>query len=167
MAGNGIASVRAATGRGGSVALWYGLFGGAAAWFAALCATYFLVTPACSAGTELVLHLVYAVAMTAAAGAALTGVALWRRSEGGWPDEGGGRRDRTRFLAALGGLLSSLLTLVIAAQWLAAIVHGPCRPAPRLPDSPDARVEPARMMPAAQHAAASAVPDFVSTISGV
>lgn len=164
MLGNDMASVPAAVRRGGSAALWYGLFGGAAAWFIALSASYFLVTPACSSGSELVLHLVYAIALVAAAGAALAGAALWRRSDGRWPDDGGGRRDRTRFLAAVGGLLSSLLTLVIAAQWLAAIIHAPCRPAPRLPDSPDALVDPSRMAPAAQHARGSCVPPFAHTI---
>lgn len=141
MAAHDVAPVPAALRRGGSAALWYGLFGGAAAWFTSLCVTYFLVTPACSARTELVLHLVHGVGIAAGAGAAMMAGTIWRRGDGRWPDDGGGRRDRTRFLAATGALLSSLFTLVIAAQWLAAIVHDPCSPAPRLPDSPDAMMQ--------------------------
>lgn len=138
----GAASVPAALSRGGSAALWYGLFGGAVAWFTALCVSYFLVTPACSAGTELMLHIVYAVATITGVGAALTGGVLWRGSGAHWPDDGGLRSDRARFIAVAGALLSTLFTLVVLAQWFVAIVQDPCAPNPRLPESPDALVEP-------------------------
>lgn len=128
--------------RSGRPTLWYALFGGASAWFVGLCAGYFIVTPSCAAGSELYLHGVSLLTAATGAGAAVVGTTLWRRSDHHRPDDGGGRRDRTKFIAAVGAVLSGLFTLVMLMQWLGVAIHGPCESQPRLHDSPDAYLQP-------------------------
>lgn len=127
----------------GSPAMWYALFGGPVAWFVGLCIAYFVVSPSCEAHDELPLHAISIVTLIAALGALLAGALVWRRSEASWPDDRGGRIDRTRFIAAMGVAISALFALAISAQWAAAAIHEPCWWLPRLPDSPDAYVQPA------------------------
>ncbi len=102
-----------------------------------------MVSPSCDARDELPLHLISLVTLLAALGAAAAGGLLWRRTHAHWPDDRGGRVDRTRFVAAMAVLISALFALVSTAQWAATVVHEPCWWLPRLPDSPDARAQPA------------------------
>ena len=125
----------------GSAVMWYALFGGPVAWFVGLGAAYFVVSPSCDAHDELPLHLISLITLLAALGAAAAAWVLWRGRGAHWPDDRGGRVDRTRFIAAMGGLISALFALVIMAQWAATVVHQPCWWLPRLPDSPDAWVQ--------------------------
>ena len=89
---------------------------------------YALVNWVCeAAGRELVLHLVSLLALLLTLGTLLLSWRNWRRTGGGWEDEGAGVMPRSRFLAVLGILISGLLVLVIIAQWLAVFMYGPCQ----------------------------------------
>lgn len=123
---------------GGTPLLWYALFGGPVAWFAALSIAYFIVTPSCDAQDELALHLVAAAGLLIAAGAALAGYVRWRSTGATEPGSGAGRIDRSRFIAAMGVAISLLFATVIVAQWVATTALEPCWNLPRLPDRPDA-----------------------------
>jgi hypothetical protein len=107
--------------------LWVGLLSGPAAWAVQLQTAYALASWACDSGTvALTLHLVSGACLLAAAGGA--GVA-WRnwQAAGGWPsstDET--TTGRTRLMALLGVMTGTLFSLVILAQWVAAMILDPC-----------------------------------------
>ena len=51
----------------------------------------------------------------------------WQRAGGGWPDDEGGERGRSRFLGMIALLLSAVSLLVILAQWLPDLILSPCQ----------------------------------------
>jgi hypothetical protein len=51
----------------------------------------------------------------------------WRRAGGGWPDDEGGERGRSRFVAMLALLLSGASMLIIIAQWIPDLILSPCQ----------------------------------------
>lgn len=118
---------------------WFALLAPPIAWFTALNAGYFMVSWAC--GSEkglLAMHLVLLGTLGIAIGAGLTARGEWRKSGSEWPGESGAPLERRRFLSVLGLMGAVLFSLLILAQWLAAVILGPCEAGPRLPFSPSA-----------------------------
>jgi len=105
-----------------------GVLAGPLAMLVQLQVNYALVNWACDAARwEWALHLVALLALLVTAGAGLLSWHNWRRAGGVWEDEGAGVIPRSRFLAAVGILISALLSLVIIAQWIPVFIHGPCQ----------------------------------------
>jgi uncharacterized membrane protein YfcA len=88
---------------------------------------YALVLWACSAGREWALHLVALLALLITIAGGLLSWRNWRRAGAVWEDDGAGVMPRSRFMAAVGILMSVLISLVIIAQWIAIFVYGPCQ----------------------------------------
>jgi len=107
-------------------ALWTSVLGPPLVFLLNLEINYAMVTWACTSGNGWALHVVHLVSLLAALGAGLMGRALWNRLSGAWPDSLPGSPARARFMAALGALGGVLFALVILAQWVTAMVLGPC-----------------------------------------
>lgn len=118
---------------------WFALFGPPAAWFVSLSASFFMVAWACgsSAGT-ITMHAVLLGMLATALWAGFTGFRSWRRSGLSWPGESADPIERERFLAVVGTFAGILFSLLILAQWIAAVVLDPCEPGPRPPMAPSA-----------------------------
>jgi hypothetical protein len=110
----------------GPLALWAGVLVGPTATLVQLQANYALVLWACGAGREWPLHLVSALALAAAVGAALLSWRNWRLAGAGWEDGGAGVIQRGRFMAVVGIFVSAHAALIVVAQWLAVFAYGPC-----------------------------------------
>ena len=111
----------------GPGALWAGVLAGPLAMLTQLQVNYALVLWACGAGREWALHLVVILALVVAIAGGLLSWRNWRRAGAGWEDEGAGPLPRSRFMAAVGILISALLSLVIIAQWIPIFVYSPCQ----------------------------------------
>lgn len=126
-----------------SARTWFALVTPPVAWFASLNAAYFMVSWACgSAAGRITMHLTLLAMLAITMVAGVTGRRLWRRAGTDWPGESADPRERQRFLAALATFGAGLFSLMIAAQWIAALVLDPCEPGPRLPFSPSALLDP-------------------------
>src|SRR4051794_25871189 len=113
--------------RGRSLSLWAGVLGAPAAWGLQLQVGYALVPWVCRTHHYWVLHVVtLAFALLAAAGGYLS----WRDYQAagrGSPDEtDGGPTARTRFLGALGVIVSGMFVLLILAQGVASFFLNAC-----------------------------------------
>lgn len=120
-----------ATGRfkagAGPLALWAGVLAGPLATLAQLQANYALVLWACGAGgQEWPLHAVSLAALAVAVGAGLLSWRNRRLAGEGWDEDGAGVMPRSRFMAAVGMLVSFHAALVCVAQWAAVFAYGPC-----------------------------------------
>jgi hypothetical protein len=113
--------------RRGILALWIGVLGGPLLALASLHLSYAAVPPACNADRALPLHLVPAVALLLAVGGFLLAWRDWRETGREWPGEEGGTVGRSRFLAAIGVLLSAFFAVVIVAMWAPTLVIGSCQ----------------------------------------
>ena len=114
---------------GGPFALWAALLAGPVVWLLQFQTNYTLVPLLCRSGaTNVALHAVFVVALLLVALAALV---AWRNFRAvGETDEGpgdAGVAPRTRFMSALGLLVTAMFFLVIFAQWIASWVFGPCQ----------------------------------------
>ncbi len=101
---------------------WFGLLTGPVAWSVQLTLAYALSSWTCDGDTLAPLHVASLLCLAAAAAG---GVAAWRwwRSLGGWPsDHDEAAAGRTRLMLLLGVMTGTLFSLVIVAQWLAAVV---------------------------------------------
>jgi hypothetical protein len=107
-------------------ALWAGVLAGPLATLTQLQVNYALVLWACGAGREWALHLVALLALLVTVAAGLLSLRNWRRAGSSWDDEGAGVMPRSRFMAAVGILISALTVLVVVAQWIPIFVYGPC-----------------------------------------
>jgi hypothetical protein len=107
-------------------ALWAGVLAGPLATLTQLQVNYALVLWACGAGREWALHLVALLALLVTVGGGLLSWRNWRRAGSGWEDDGAGVVPRSRFMAAVGVLISALIALVVVAQWIPIFVYGPC-----------------------------------------
>ena len=107
-------------------ALWAGVLAGPLATLTQLQVNYALVLWACGAGSEWALHLVALLALLVTVAAGLLSWRNWRRAGGSWEDEGAGIVPRSRFMAAVGVLISAFIVLVVVAQWIPIFVYGPC-----------------------------------------
>ena len=115
-----------------TLASWYALFGAPVAWFVALCAAYFAVSPACFGGDDMLVHLINALALIVALGAVVT---AFRSGRDGKPKS-------ESFLRHGAKLVALIFTLVIIAQWSVVAAFDPCLPLPRRDESPDALILP-------------------------
>jgi hypothetical protein len=111
----------------GPFVLWAGVLAGPLAALVQLQANYALVLWVCGSGQRWVLHAVSLLALLVAAGAALLSWRSWRRAGAEWEDEGAGVLPRSRFMAAVGMLVSAHSALVIIAQWIAVFIFGACQ----------------------------------------
>lgn len=113
--------------RGRLLSLWAGIFVAPIAALAHQQVNYMLVPWACAEGTRLPLFLVTLVSLGVAAGGGLVAWRNWERAGREWPTEAAGAAPRSRFMAAVGLLLSGLLALVIVAQGIASLFLDPCQ----------------------------------------
>jgi hypothetical protein len=88
--------------------------------------TYGLEVWACAAGGPAVLHAVNAFWLAIALAAGIIAYLGWNRVGRGSDDDGATIPARNRFLTLAGIAVSALSALVIAVQWLAVAVIGPC-----------------------------------------
>ena len=106
--------------------LWYGVLIGPLAWKLQLVTNYALVSYTCWHRLEILNHATSLVFFLLAVSGAFVGWKVWHRV-GFNADMGlGGVIGRTRFLAAVGVVLSSYLALLIFGQWLPHIFLSPC-----------------------------------------
>lgn len=114
--------------QGRSLALWAGVLGAPLLWGVQLQLIYLLVPWVCGSGHTGLLHLLTLLFLLLI----LTGGAVswhdWRQAGGGSPDDPivGGPLGRTRFLGALGMLVSALFSVLIIAQGITAFFFNPC-----------------------------------------
>ena len=100
--------------------------GGPAAVLVSMQAIFALVPWACSHGTTVLLHAIAFGGLAIAAASAIAAYCEWRSAGGGWPDDEGGVRGRTRFLGMLALLLGAASLIVILAQWVPELILSPC-----------------------------------------
>ena len=112
----------------GLLALWLGLLAAPLAWLVNLLLSYSLVLWACSTGRQYTLHLVTLAMLLLAAAGGVIAWRAWRQAGREWHNEAGGVLPRSRFMAALGVLLSSLFSLVILAQGIPSFILPACEP---------------------------------------
>ncbi len=110
----------------GALTLWLGLLAGPVAVLLQLQINYALVPRVCSSGREWALHLVAFLALAVTVVVGLLSWRNWRRTGPRRADDGAGVVPRSRFMAAVGILISALMTLVIVAQWLPIFIYGTC-----------------------------------------
>jgi len=106
--------------------LWAGVLAGPTATLTQLQINYAVVLWACGAGgREWPLHLVSLLALLVCVGAGLLSWRNWRVA-GDWDEDDAGVMPRSRFMAAVGMLISAHAALVVVAQWAAVFAYGPC-----------------------------------------
>jgi hypothetical protein len=133
--------------RRGSVALWFAVLGGPAAWFVSLAVSYFAVHEVCRQHTTLAPRIVSGVALVIAVAATIGGRGIWTRVAALEHNAGDRPVERTRFLAQLGVLGGMLFSLIILLQIIATLLLPSCRDRPRTPESPDVLAPPALHRP--------------------
>lgn len=106
---------------------WAGLLLAPAAFFLHLQLGYVLVYRACRYHAEWSLHAVGLASVAVAALGAWTAWRVWGRSGRTTSLEADGASARARFLGMAGVGVSSLLVLVLLAQWAAAFFLSPCQ----------------------------------------
>ena len=107
--------------------LWAAVLTGPLAALAQLQANYTLLLWVCGSGQKWTLHAVSLVALLLAAGAGALALRNWRKAGALWEDGGAGVLPRSRFMSAVGMLVSAHSALVIIAQWIAVFVYSPCQ----------------------------------------
>ena len=107
--------------------LWFGVLLGPLAALSQLEANYALALWACGTGQKWPLHLVSLSAMAITLFAEFLSYRNWKRLGANWEEEGAGVVVRSRFMAAVGILISLLMLLVIIAQWIPVFMYGPCQ----------------------------------------
>jgi hypothetical protein len=105
--------------------LWAGVLVGPTAMLLQLEINYAFVPWACATGHTWPLHLVSVLALLFTVLAGLLAYRIWGRVMAA-PEDAGGPMPRARFMAAVGVLISLLMSLVIIAQWIAVFMHHPC-----------------------------------------
>jgi hypothetical protein len=85
---------------------------------------YALVLWSCATGHAWPLHLVSVFALLVTVLAGFLVYRIWRRLTTN--EDSGGPLARSRFMAAVGILMSLLMAAVIVAQWLPVFIHNPC-----------------------------------------
>jgi hypothetical protein len=111
----------------GLAAQWVGLLLAPAAFFAHLQLAYAIVPLACRDDNDLWIHVSGVASVVLAAIGTFVAWRAWHRAGGGPPGDGGGVEPRARFLGVTGLGVSAILTLILAAQWVAAFIISPCQ----------------------------------------
>ena len=104
--------------------LWAGVLVGPTAMMLQLEGNYALVLWACRTGHTWPLHAVSLFALLATIVAGVMAYGVWFRLNS--EEDAGGSLARSRFMAAVGILISLLMAAVIVAQWLPVFIHHPC-----------------------------------------
>jgi hypothetical protein len=104
--------------------LWAGVLVGPTAMLLQLETNYGLVLWSCATGKTWPLHLVSLVALLATVVAGWLAYRVWGRVKA--HEDSGGPVGRSRFMAAVGILISLLMCVVIVAQWIPVFIHHPC-----------------------------------------
>ena len=106
---------------------WVGLLLPAATFLAHLQIGYVLVPWACSTHQDIWVHVagVLSVVLSLIGNAAAW--RAWMRAGKEEPGEGPGSLPRTRFLGAVGLGTGAIFTLILIAQWIAALFIGTCQ----------------------------------------
>jgi hypothetical protein len=104
--------------------LWAGVLVGPTAMLLQLEINYALVLWACATGHTWPLHVVSLLALLATIVAGVLAYGVWFRMN--TDEDSGGPLARSRFMAAVGILISLLMAAVIVAQWLPVFIHHPC-----------------------------------------
>lgn len=118
---NGTADLKAGAGIG---ELWAGVLVGPTAMLMQLEVNYALVLWSCATNRTWPLHLVSVFALLSTMIAGFLAYRIWRRLAIG--EDSGGPLARSRFMAAVGIMISLLMAVVIVAQWLPVFIHHPC-----------------------------------------
>ena len=121
MQANATADLKAGAGVG---ELWASVLVGPTAMLMQLEINYALVPWACATSNVWPLHLVSLFALVLTVVSGLLAYRIWRRVS--TDEDSGGALARSRFMAAVGVLISLLMALVIVAQWLPVFFHSPC-----------------------------------------
>jgi hypothetical protein len=111
----------------GLLALWLGFLAAPLIWFMNLQINYMLVPWVCVTGHRFSLFLVTLGALLLVASGGLVAWRAWQQTGWQWPDGAGGIIPRSRFLAVLGLLSSSLFFLVILAQGVPSFIVNACQ----------------------------------------
>jgi hypothetical protein len=110
------------------VAQWVGLGLAPAVFAAHLQIAYNLVPWACvRRGGEVWIHVVGVLSVVLALIGAIVAWRVWLSAGREVPGEDGGSLPRTRFIGAVGLGTSSMLTLLLFAQWVTAFFLSPCQ----------------------------------------
>ena len=104
--------------------LWAGVLVGPTAMLLQLETNYALVLWACQTGHTWPLHVVSLVALLATIVAGVLAYGVWFRFNS--EEDAGGPVARSRFMSAVGILISLIMAAVIVAQWLPIFIHHPC-----------------------------------------
>ena len=115
------------SGRKALAAQQLALFLAPAVFFLQFQTNYLLVQWACARGGEGWLHFVSAVSIGLALIGVWMGWRLWQRAGGEAPGQGTPPESRVRLIAIVGGVISALFVLLMAAQWLPVFVLSPCQ----------------------------------------
>jgi hypothetical protein len=95
--------------------LWAGILAGPVAWAVDLSASYALVKWTCASQREAVLHLITLASLLVIVGGAVVSWVALQHTAADVPTDGGGPRQRARFMAILGLASSALFALMIIA----------------------------------------------------
>lgn len=106
---------------------WIGLLLPAATFFAHLQIGYVLVPFACSTRSDVWVHVAAALSVLLSLIGNLAAWRAWTRAGREVPGEGPGSMPRTRFLGAVGLGMGAIFTLILVAQWIAALFIGTCQ----------------------------------------
>ena len=121
MQANATADLKSGAGVG---ELWAGVLVGPTAMLVQLEANYGLVLWSCATGKTWPLHLISLLALLVTVVAGLLAHRVWQRVRA--HEDSGGPVGRSRFMAAVGIMISLLMCAVIVAQWIPVFIHHPC-----------------------------------------
>lgn len=114
--------------RGEVGGLWFALLAPPVAFLAQLEANYAMVSSLCVRGERWPLHLVTLVAIAVCVAAGVVAWRAWRATGGPWPDYvTPAPSPRSRFMAALGGLVSALFLVLLIAQAIPPFILTACQ----------------------------------------
>ena len=107
--------------------LWFGILAGPLAFLLNLQLSYMLVQPVCVTAHHIILHLVPLGALLLTVGSGVSAWRNWQRTGQVESSKAAGVLPRSRFMAGVGFLTSSLFIIVIVAQWLPNFILTPCQ----------------------------------------
>ena len=111
----------------GTLNLWVSILLPPVVWAIQMQLNYVFVRRACSAGNKVALYSVSIVALATVIFAAVLALMDWRFLSARPDDRASMILVRSRFMAALGLLISAMFFVVIFAQGLASIIFHPCQ----------------------------------------
>lgn len=106
------------------IALWFGILTGPVAWLVQLQTAYALVVWSCTHGQVFVLRLVTMLFVLIGLGSLGLCVQSWRKTPQIAPSND--RVEMSRFMAALGMMISGLFSALILVQALPTLILSPC-----------------------------------------